>query len=224
MAPAVSLPRVPTELDPFDLDDGASLYDELELERVHVTGRGGEALSIRSLELIAAHLDDVALDAGRLFHLGLRDCRTTGGSFANLLVRGGTAQRSSFERVRMTGLSWHEGTLRDVTFSGCRLDLASFAATRLERVRFEDCVLTEAELQDARLAAVVFEGCDLSGIDLSGARFTAGCELRGCILDGARQIERLRGVRMPLEDVIGAAGTFAGALGISVIHDEEDER
>jgi uncharacterized protein YjbI with pentapeptide repeats len=77
---------------------------------------------------------------------------------------------------------------------------------------FEDCTLAQSDLQDARLAAVVWRDCDLREIDLGGVRLGAACELRGCVLDGARGVERLRGARMPYADVLAAATTFAGAL------------
>lgn len=220
---SVSAPRIPPALRPLDLGAGG-LHDELELRAVRVTGAAGDALAVRHLELTGALLEDADLGGARLTQLALRDCRLSGGSLANAAVRGGIAQRSAFERVRLTGLSWHEGTLRDVSFRGCRIDLASFAASRLERVRFEDCSLAESELQDARLAAVVFEDCDLTGLDLSGARLTAGCVLRGCTLDGIRGVERLRGATMPLSDVIAAAGVLASALGIRIEEDDEHEQ
>jgi len=198
------------------------LVDELELDDVRVTGEARES-SVRGLECSAAVLDDVDLTSARLPRLALRNCRVTGGSLANVTVRGGSAERCAFDRVRLTGMLWQEGVLRDVTFHGCRIDLASFAATRLERVRFEDCNLAQADLQDARLTAVVFCRCDLRGADLAGAHVAAGCELRGCDLDGVRGIERLRGARMPYTDVLAAAATFAGALGIGIIADDEGD-
>jgi hypothetical protein len=216
---APSEPRVPSRLTAVDLGTGG-LHDELALDAVHVTGSAGEDPAARNVEFTAAHLQDVGLTGARLAHLALQDCRVTGGNLANVSVRGGVAQRTSFERVRLTGLAWHEGTIRDVTFTGCRIDLASFAASRLERVRFDDCMLAQSDLQDARLAAVVFDGCDLTELDFTGARLTAGCELRGCTLDGARGIERLRGAGMPVTDVIAAAGVFAAALGIRILGDE----
>ncbi|MCW3038961.1 MAG: pentapeptide repeat protein [Solirubrobacterales bacterium] len=218
----VSAPKLPALLEPLDLGAGG-LHDELELRGVHLTGAGGDGLAVRNLELTGALLEDVDLGGARLPHLGLRDVRVTGGSLANLDVRGGIVQRSAFERVRLTGFSWHEGTLRDVRFTGCRIDLASFAATRLERVFFEDCSLTECELPDARLAAVSFENCDLTHADLSGATFSARCAMRGCTLDGVRAVERLRGVTMPFEDVLAAAGTFAASLGIRIQTGDEEE-
>lgn len=222
MPAAVSAPRVAPQLTPIDLGDGG-LHDELVLDSCAVTGSAGDGPTARNLEIVRSQLQDVDLAAARLPHLGLGDCLVRGGNFANVAVRGGVAQRTVFEHVRLTGLSWHEGTIRDVTFRGCRIDLASFAASRLERVRFDDCTLAQAELQDARLARVVFDGCDLREVDFSGAKLSAGCELHGCTLDGARAIERLRGVRMPIDDVIASAGVFAAALGIGILEDEQDD-
>ncbi len=222
MPAAVTAPRVAAQLTPVDLGDGG-LHDELLLEATALTGSAGEDVVAANLELVRSHLQDVDLAGARLPHLNLGDCVVERGNLANVAVRGGVAQRSRFDGVRLTGLSWHEGTIRDVTFHGCRIDLASFAASRLERVRFEDCVLRQAELQDARLARVVFERCDLSEADFSGARLSAGCELHGCTLDGARAVERLRGARMPIGDVIAAAGVFAATLGIGILEDDHDE-
>ena len=221
--PSIAPPRIfeAHRLSAIELGAG-NLHDELELEGVHLTGAVPPA-TVRNLELRCAHVENAELAGMDLPRLALRDCRIGAGSLANVTVRGGIAERCAFEGVRLTGLSWQEGVLRDVSFHGCRVDLASFAATRLERARFAGCTLAQSELQDARLAAVVFEDCDLREVDLSGARLAAGCELRGCVLDGARGVERLRGARMPYPDVIGAAATFAAALGIGIIRDDEPE-
>lgn len=222
MAPTITPPRVPEGLDAFDLGT-AVLEDDTELDAVRVTGAAPEA-SVLGLEFAGAELREVDLGGARLPRLALRNCLVAGGNLANVAVRGGSAERTVFDHVRLTGLTWHEGVLRDVVFRGCRIDLASFASTRLERVAFEECVLVHTDLQDARLAAVTFERCDLAGADLTGARLGAGCVLRGCTLDGARGVEALRGARMPYEDVLAAAVTFAAALGVDVLGDEEDER
>lgn len=219
--PAITPPRTLEAHRLTEVDLAAdALHDELELEAVHVTGASPGA-TVANLELDVAHLQDVDLAGARLPRLALRNCRVIGGDLANVAVRGGVAERCAFERVRLTGLSWQEGMLRDVRFQGCRIDLASFAATQLERVRFEDCSLAQSDLHEARLAAVVFEDCDMREIDLAGARLSAGCELRGCVIDGARGVERLRGARMPYDDVLAAAGTLADALGITLIPDDE---
>ncbi len=223
MPPSIAPPRIfeAHRLSAIDLG-AAGLHDELELEGVHLAGAVAAA-TIRNLELRCAHLDNVELAGMDLPRLALRDCRISAGSLANVTVRGGIAERCTFDGVRLTGFAWQEGVLRDVSFHGCRVDLASFAATRLERARFTGCTLAQSDLQDARLAAVAFEDCDLREVDLTGACLAAGCELRGCVLDGARGVERLRGARMPYPDVIGAAATFAAALGIGIIRDDEPE-
>jgi uncharacterized protein YjbI with pentapeptide repeats len=221
VAPTITPPRVPAQLEALDLST-AMFEDDTELDAVRLTGAAPDA-SVLGLELAAAELRDVDLGGARLPRLALRNCLVAGGNLANLAVRGGSAERTVFDHVRLTGLTWHEGVLRDVVFRGCRVDLASLASTRLERVAFEDCVLTQADLQDARLAAVTFDRCDLTGADLTGARFAAGCVLRGCTLDGARGVEALRGARMPYEDVLAAAVTFAGALGVQVLDDEQED-
>jgi uncharacterized protein YjbI with pentapeptide repeats len=217
----ITPPRIGGELAAFHLG-GAALQDELLLEAVRVTGAAPGAAA-HNLELSVGVLEDADLAGARLPRLELRNCRVAGGSLANAAVGGGVAERCSFQGVRLTGLSWQEGVLRDVTFHGCRIDLASFAATQLERVRFEDCTLAQSDLQEARLTAVVFQDCDLSEVDLTGARLAAGCELRGCVLDGARSIERLRGARMPYVDVLAGAATFASALGIAILAEEDDD-
>ena len=67
----------------------------------------------------------------------------------------------------------------------------------------------------------MLEAHHLTEVDRTGARLSAGCELRGCVIDGARSVERLRGARMPYVDVLAAAGTLAGALGITLIPDDD---
>lgn len=221
MARPITAPRVPADLTPLALAD-AVLQDESALQDVHVTG-GAPGLSARGLEVHEAQLVDVDLSGATLPHLSLRDVLVTGGSLANLRARGATVQRTAFTRVRLTGLSLSESTLRDVSFTGCLIDLASFAASRLERVLFDDCVLTDGDLADCRLTAAIFDGCTLTGVDLTGARFGTGCELRGCEIDRIRATERLRGVAMPLPDIVAAATIFAGALGVRALDDDHEE-
>jgi uncharacterized protein YjbI with pentapeptide repeats len=62
----------------------------------------------------------------------------------------------------------------------------------------------------------MLEDCDLTRAGWSGVRFER-CELRGCDLSDAIGLERLRGVRMPWDDVIRSAGEIARAAGIEVI-------
>jgi uncharacterized protein YjbI with pentapeptide repeats len=152
--------------------------------------------------------------------LRLADRELVGCDLANVVARGGALRRVVLRTARLTGLVWSEGDVQDVVFRDCRIDLASFAGTRLLRVVFEGCLLRETDFQAASLQSVRFQDCDLSDVDLAGARLSR-CELRGCVLEGLRGVERLRGAAMPWPDIVGAAGTFAAALGIGVL-DEPD--
>ena len=67
--------------------------------------------------------------------------------------------------------------------------------------------------EDTTMRAVRFERCDLRGALFTGARLRE-CELIGCRLDGIVGAEGLRGVAMPLDDILAASVTFASALGV----------
>ena len=108
--------------------------------------------------------------------------------------------------------------IRDTVLSDCRIDLSSFAATRLDQVVFERFLLMQVDLQEASLRAVRFVDCDLSEADVTQAHFDR-CELRGCTIDGMRGAERLRGIAMPWEDIVASVGTFAAAVGVTILDD-----
>jgi len=216
---APQAPELPDELEAVTIARSA-IESGSDWSRVHLTDAALTDLAVPGLGFEESRLERVDLSGGRLANLSFADVELDGCSLANLDARRGAIWRARVVRCRLTGLSWNEGVLRDVILRQCRIDLATFAATRFEQVTFEDCLLTEADFQEASLHSVRFGDCDLSGVDLTGARFDR-CELRGCTLDGLRGAERLRGVAMPWEDIVGAAGTFAAALGVSII-DERD--
>ena len=208
---------------PGDLEPGS--FDVVALEsgdewrRVQLTDVAAPELAMPSLRFEESRLERVDLSAGRLAHLSLADVELEGCNLANADVRAGSAWRARIERSRLTGVSWTEGLVRDVVFSDCRIDLSSFAATRLEQVVFERCLLMQADFQEASLRAVRFVDCDLSEADLANARFER-CELRGCTIDAIRGAERLRGVAMPWEDIVASVGTFAAAVGVTILDDD----
>jgi hypothetical protein len=43
--------------------------------------------------------------------------------------------------------------------------------------------------------------------------------MSGCVLDGLRGVDRLRGVAMPWADIVAAAGVFAGEIGVRLLED-----
>jgi uncharacterized protein YjbI with pentapeptide repeats len=214
---APEAPRIPGELEPATVD-ATRVESGDEWRRVQLTDVAAPELAVPSLRFEESRLERVDLGGGRLAHLSLSDVELEGCNLANSDVRGGSAWRARIERSRLTGVSWTEGLLRDVVVSDCRIDLASFAATRLEQVVFERCLLMQADFQEANLRAVRFVECDLTEADLMDARFDR-CELRGCTIDGVRGAERLRGVAMPWEDIVASVGTFAAAVGVTVLDD-----
>jgi len=76
--------------------------------------------------------------------------------------------------------------------------------------------LEDPDLFEASFSSVVFEDCDLRAVNWAGASFSRS-ELRGCELIGGLSLERLRGVRMPWDDVIRSAGEIAIAAGIEIV-------
>lgn len=122
----------------------------------------------------------------------------------------------SITGARATGLELGEAELVDVTFDGARLDLASFRNARLRRVVFRDCRLEEADFAGARLDSVQFERSPLTRATLAFATVN-DVEISGCDLEDVVGAEALRGVRMPLGDVLANAVTLAGALGVTVV-------
>jgi uncharacterized protein YjbI with pentapeptide repeats len=213
----VQPPRLPDELEPGTVDV-ATVDSGDEWRRERLTDVDAHELAVPSLRFEESRLERVDLSGGRLARLSLSDVELESCNLANADVRGGSAWRARIARSRLTGLSWHEGLIRDTVLSDCRIDLSSFAATRLERVVFERCLLVQADFQEANLRAVRFVDCDLTEADISQAQFT-GCELRGCTIDGLRAAERLRGVAMPWEDIVASVGTFAAAIGVTVLDD-----
>jgi uncharacterized protein YjbI with pentapeptide repeats len=212
---APEAPRLPDELEPASIE-AAAIESGDEWLRARIVDAELPDLAAPGLRFEESLLQRVDLSGSRLAHLSLSDVEVEGCNLANADVRGGSAWRVRIARSRLTGMSWSEGLVRDAVFSDCRIDLAAFAATRLEQVVFERCLLMQADFQEANLRAVRFVDCDLTEADLTEARFDR-CELRGCTLDGIRGATRLRGIAMPWEDIVASVGTFAAALGVSVI-------
>jgi len=210
-------PRLPDELEPATIDASAVDSGD-EWRRVRLAGVDAPDLAVPSLRFEEAQLERVDLGGGRLAHLSLSDVELEGCNLANADVRGGSAWRTRIVRSRLTGIAWHEGLIRDTVLSDCRIDLSSFGATRMDQVVFERCLLMQVDLQETSLRRVRFVDCDLTEADVGDARFE-GCELRGCTIDGMRGAERLRGVAMPWEDIVASVGTFAAAVGVTVLDD-----
>jgi uncharacterized protein YjbI with pentapeptide repeats len=202
----------PLALTPEDLADGES-WAEVSVEGVALAG-----IDARGLGFSDARFVSTDLGGARLQNLFLVDCAFERCNLAVAVVRRGSMRRVSVTASRLTGLQWTGGELSESSLADCRADMASFESSKLEHVVFSDCDLRDADFRSTRMDAVRFERCDLSGADLGGARLER-CSMRGCTLEGLRGVDRLRGVAMPWEDIVAAAGVFAGEIGVRVLED-----
>jgi uncharacterized protein YjbI with pentapeptide repeats len=202
----------PITLEPADVADGES-WDDVVVVETSLSGIDARALGFSDSEF-----DGTDLSGARLQNLFLVDCCLRRANVANAVVRNGSMRRVTVEGSRLTGLQWTGGDVRESSFADCRADMASFESSKLSHVAFSDGDLRDADFRSTRMEAVHFERCDLSGADLSGARLER-CSMRGCTLDGLRGVDRLRGVAMPWEDIVAAAGVFAGEIGVRVLEE-----
>jgi uncharacterized protein YjbI with pentapeptide repeats len=203
-----SLSRTPEDSHLIDAE-----LEALSLEDLDWSGRDARGSRLSECELRSVTLDELRFERARL-----RDVAVFDSSFANAAGNEASLSRVRFERVRLTGAILAASRLDNVTFADCRLDMCSLRFSRMHAVRFEGCRMEGADLYEAHLESVLFVDCDLSGVTLSNATF-ARSEMRGCDLSGVQDPERLRGVRMPLVDVIRIAGELASGLGIEVLDD-----
>jgi uncharacterized protein YjbI with pentapeptide repeats len=215
------LPRPPAIPDGLEEIAPAELEGETALEQVALGDSDLSAARAPGVAIREARLHSTRLAGAELDGLELTDVELRGCDLANLRAgpRGGWI-RVRATNCRMTGLTFADGVLRDVWLQGCRIDLASFAGTRLHRVTFEGCDLSQTDFLEAELDGVRFTDCDMIATDLRGAKLRR-CELRSNRLDELRGAERLRGAAMPWVDIVGGAGLWAQALGISALDDEE---
>lgn len=203
----------PVTLTTDDAADGES-WEEVELVDTALPG-----IDARALGFVEVRFAATVMSEARLPNLFLSDCTLDRCDLSNAVVHGGSMRRSSVSGARLTGLQWTSGELRESSFRDCRADLASFERSGLSGVAFTDCDLRETDFRAARMENVRFERCDLSGADISGARL-GGCSMSGCTIEGLRGVDRLRGVAMPWSDILGAAGVFAGELGVRLLDDD----
>jgi uncharacterized protein YjbI with pentapeptide repeats len=181
---------------------------DLDLELPPLDAVSGESV-------VGARIAHADLGGARL-PLRLVDVELSSCNLANVKARGASLVRCVLRGCRLTGASFAESRLTDVLFEDCRVDLAAFTGATLERVTFEGCRMTQADLQEVACESVRLLACDLGECDLTGARFKRS-ELRRCELDGLRGVERLRGVGVGWDDLVGLAPTLAAALGIRLL-------
>jgi uncharacterized protein YjbI with pentapeptide repeats len=215
-AAALSAPRLP-DLEARELSDGGEL-DELVLEEALVEHDGRDAVQTRHIHVQESVLRGLTIAGGAAKELMVRDTRLEDCDLSNLSARGGEIRRVEIANSRLVGFGISEGAIEDLRVLGGTMMLATLAQSTLRRVAFEHVNLREASFAETRLMSVTFDGCDLTGADFRGARLK-DCTIRGSSLDAVAGVESLRGLTMPLADLIGSAEALAAALGIAVESD-----
>jgi uncharacterized protein YjbI with pentapeptide repeats len=195
-----------------DLADG-SVHLTLAFDGLDLSGRDAA-----SAEVEECRYRDVNLSQSRLRRALIRDAEFDRCDLANLRARESSMSRTIVTGSRMTGVSWLDGGLRDVTFTDCRMDLVSFCASTFKDVVFSGCRLEQADFGDADLSGARFEDCDLSGAQFSGARMT-GTRLARCDLTGISGVTSMRGAIITSASALALAVTLASALGITIDDD-----
>ncbi|GGK10309.1 hypothetical protein GCM10010123_45350 [Pilimelia anulata] len=209
LPPGIPAAYTPAVLPEHDLDHGAS-FDRVDFTGVDLTGRRTGGVHWTECRLARTDLAGTVLDRSRF-----TDCVAERADWANLRTTGSTLLRTRLTGLRLTGLHWVDGGLRDVTVAESRIDLASFRFTSFHAVLFDDCVLTGADFTGAHLGGARFVGCDLTGARFPEARL-AGAEFSRCTLADIDGIAHFAGATIDSHDLIALSYTLAGALGIRI--------
>jgi len=209
--PPRSLPVPRRGLEPAgppDIVGGVAKWDGVRIEGTPV-----EVADVQSLAFFDCDLTGLSLAGSRLA-LRLVDCTGTALDLANATFDSLEISSTALSDSRLVGARLG-GELRDAVLRDCQLDLASLRMTRLVRVELHGCSLVEADAYAASFDSVLLSGCDLTAADMTAATF-ARSEMERCDLQGLKGIEALRGVHIPLADLLPIAPLLADALGIVV--------
>jgi uncharacterized protein YjbI with pentapeptide repeats len=207
-------PALPDALKPAALPD-----DDLTDNGVYLS-MAFDGLDLSNRDAVAPEIDecryaDVSFSQTKLHRALIRDATFDRCDMANLRARDCLLSRATVSASRMTGLSWLDGTIRDVAFANCRIDLASFRSSRFKDVVFTDCRMEQADFGEADLRGARFEGCDLTGGQFSGAQL-AGTRFSDCVLAGIGGVTSLRGAIIKGADALALTYILADALGIKI--------
>lgn len=210
--------RAPDLPEPLEDGEPEEHSGGLTIEECRVRRAAHEPLAAHAVKVVGADVGGLGLEGGEV-DLHVRDAVLADCDLSNVQARGAHLHRVELLRCRLVGLGLSEAELEHVRVAEGTLMLASFGHGRLHRVRFEGVNLREASFVGADLTQVVFDGCALEGADFREARMSA-CEIRGASLDGVLGIASLRGVTMPVADVVDSATALAAELGIGIEADD----
>ena len=207
-------PRPPAKLESasspeHDLEDEAT-FRKLSFMDIDLAGQEAASVEFEQCRFSRASLAGAVLDRATF-----TDCLVENSDWANVKVTKSGMQRARLATVRLTGLHWIDGVLRDVAFHECRMDLATFRFTSFKDVAFIDCNLTRADFTKADLRGAQFTGCDLTGAQFAQAD-CAGARLTRCELAGIANVTSLKGATLSAYDLAALSYAFAAALGITI--------
>lgn len=219
-ARAPKVPKPPPSLEPATVEDhdleDEGIYQRLGFCDIDLSGR-----SARSVEFEQCRFRNADLAGTSLVRASFTDCLFENGNLANLRVEKSSMLRAHLSVLRMTGVQWIDGSLRDVAVSECRADLTSFRFTDFHNVVFEGCNLTGADFQNADLGSAQFTSCDLSGAQFSQAKME-GTRFSNCVLEGIGGVTSFDGAIVASHDLVGLSYSLAAALGIRIEGTDED--
>jgi uncharacterized protein YjbI with pentapeptide repeats len=207
----IAAPRLAAVLEPAD----PVLLDDAVHRGLDIAGADLSRTGATDVEFISCRFTGTDLAGVTLRRAAFADCRFLRGDLANLAAQRSSMRRVALELVRLTGLQWLDGVLRDVRITECRADLAAFRFTRFAGVAFERCNLARADFQNADLTGVRFTDCNLAGAQFSHATM-AGARFANCDLDGVGGVTSFRGAVVTGHDLMALSRTLAAALGITI--------
>lgn len=194
------------------------LADEAMFRRLEFTGLDLTGQRARSAEFDLCRFTQTGMSQVELDGATFGDCTVDNCDWANLRAHKSGMNRVALSTVRLTGLQWADGSLREVTFTDCRIDLASFRFTAFRGVVFTDCNMTRADFTGADLRGARFVDCDLNGAQFAEAN-CEGTRFTRCQLGGVGGVTAMRGALVAATDLAALSYTLAAALGIRLDED-----
>jgi uncharacterized protein YjbI with pentapeptide repeats len=175
-------PKPPSSLDmavsPDHRLENEGTYRRLGYLDIDLSACVAESVEVEQCRFRSADLSTTSLDRSRF-----ADCLLENSNLANVRTGGSSLIRVRLSGSRMTGFTWTDGLVKDVTFDECRLDLSGWRFTGFNAVVFNNCNLARADFSSADLTGAQFVGCDLTGAQFSQAKMR-GTRFVNCVLAG----------------------------------------
>jgi uncharacterized protein YjbI with pentapeptide repeats len=219
----ISSPDLPDE-STAESDFGEQLnsgdhYTDIVLSNRNLAGQAAGRLTLQR-----ARLQDIEMVGSKLKFLRLIDARLDHCDLANIDWSQSTFDRIELVNCRMTGGSFIDSEIKDVSFEDCKIDLAQFRVSAFKDCRFLNCNLREADFYEANLEGIVFSGCDMRGVQLYGANLK-GADFRGSQLEGLQaRAEDLQGAIIDSLQLLDLTRDLAGMVGLKVLEPDQAGR